>query len=506
MLSPARTSQHRLQRMRCEQPSVKSAQRTMAVRAAVRHAALAAATLASLATADVGTASAAVRSGVCNAATVVASALPAIVNITAIKVIPTKSAAGEPIRDSYQTFVGTGVIIDPSGFIVTNRHVIQDAAFIRVTFRDQSQAQAQLVAAASITDLAVLKVNVAKPLPVLRFGDSDALQVGQEVVAIGNPLGLGTSVSVGVVSALDRNLMRTPFDDYIQTDATINPGNSGGPLLDCSDRVIGINTALVSNNRVHGSIGLGFALPSDYTKFLIGRLLYPHSAPPNWVGLGLQTATPRLAKIFGLPGTRGAIVTNVVSGSPAASAGLKAGDIITGVNGLPLSDARDILRTIVVQLPGQPLAMSVLRQRAVSEVTLRGEPWPHMMAQRGDVLASAASIARAQADGPGLELAKITPAIRRLFGLSSEDGVLVAGVYPGSLAANMGFEPGDVIERVDDWPAASPDVVTRQLMRVNADAGNDVALLVRGKESTSTPRRKSLPRWTRLRRRAACPS
>lgn len=226
---------------------------------------------------------------VCDSGTIVAQALPAIVNITVVKVVDgTDATPGKPDDARFDVFVGSGAVIDPSEIIVTNKHVIEGAATISVTFHDKSELPAQLIAAASFMDLAVLKVNMPRPLAALQFGDSDAVQIGQPVTAVGNPLGLGTSVSTGVVSALDRDLKQTPFDDFIQTDASINPGNSGGPLLDCAGNIIGIDTALVSNNKVPGSIGIGFALPSNDVKFVAAKLLHPETASPNWIGLRLQ--------------------------------------------------------------------------------------------------------------------------------------------------------------------------------------------------------------------------
>jgi serine protease Do len=194
----------------------------------------------------------------CKVANVVAKVLPSIVNITVLRVLNGDDhSAGNSSGETYAIFVGSGAIVDPSGVIVTNKHVIQGGARIWVTLSDKTRLQAQLIAAAALNDLALLKVSLPAPRPVLHFGDSDRLRVGQPVIAIGNPIGLGTSVSTGVVSALNRDLMRSYLDDYIQTDAPINPGNSGGPMLDCSGDIVGIDTALYSNNRVEGSIGLG---------------------------------------------------------------------------------------------------------------------------------------------------------------------------------------------------------------------------------------------------------
>ena len=375
-------------------------------------------------------------------------------------------------------------MIDPSGIIVTNKHVIEGAAVIRVTFHDKTEVPAQLIAASNLVDLALLKVNLPKPLPALRFADSDALQVGQPVIAVGNPLGIGTSVSTGVVSALNRNLMRTLFDDFIQTDATINPGNSGGPLLDCAGSMVGVNTALVSNNSLLGSIGLGFALPSSDAKFVADYLRNPDAVPPNWLGLHLQDLTSQLAKAFDRPNMKGAIITGVDLGSPAAQASLVRGDIITGADGQPLPDFRAILRFVVKKPSGAAISLSVWRQGHMMDVAVQARPWPHMMALRSDVLASAASVTRAQAQGLGMHLAAITPADVQRLHLADASGVLVNKVRAGSEAATFGLKPDDVIEQVGTQPATTVEYVMSELERGDTARGDLVALLVRGASAT----------------------
>jgi len=296
----------------------------------------------------------------CDAASVVAQALPAIVNITTVRVGGSEGevtngesgSAKKSANGTIAVFVGTGSVIDPSGIIVTNKHVIQGAADIKVTFSDKSTARAQLIAAASLVDLALLKVDMPQPLPTLQFANSDTLKLGQPVIAVGNPLGLGTSVSTGVVSALNRDLMRSPFDDYIQTDASINPGNSGGPLLNCAGEMVGVNTALLSNNKTLGSIGLGFAMPSHDAKIVASMLSHPETDRLGWIGLHLQDLKHGLARNFGYAnGVAGAIVTYVDPNSPAGQANLWPGDIIMAVNGQALPDARAILRKKLLPPP-----------------------------------------------------------------------------------------------------------------------------------------------------------
>ena len=427
----------------------------------------------------------------CSVPAIVAHALPAIVNITVVKVLtsdsedegapgnansglaaPKPNAAGRnggSTGPHFETFVGSGTIVNPSGIIITNKHVIKNAAVITVTLDGRKQVPAKLIAAASLLDLAVLKIDVPEPLPALQFGNSDKLQVGQSVIAVGNPLGLGTSVSVGVVSARGRDLMKSPFDDFIQTDATINPGNSGGPLLDCSGHVVGMDTALLSNSHVLGSIGIGFALPSNVTRFVTGRLLYPDAARANWIGADLQTLTARLATIFGRPDMVGAIVTRVAPGSPAAAAAIVPGDIISGADGRRLDDASAILRFVLTQPLGVPISLLVWHHDEMQNVVVRGQAWPNIRALRSNVLASPTAVAQAQAAGLGLHLSP-----------SNAAGVSIDQVTPGSQADRVGIKKGDVIEYIDDHPATTPATVIRALARRSPASGHLIALLVHG--------------------------
>jgi len=427
----------------------------------------------------------------CDASSIVAQALPAIVNITVVKVGgsegETATAEGESVKKSADVAIsaGTGSVIDPSGIIITNRHVIQGAALIKVTFRDKSTATAQLIAAGSLVDLALLKVDVPHPLPTLQFANSDNLKLGQPVIAVGNPLGLGTSVSTGVISALNRNLMRTPFDNFIQTDASINPGNSGGPLLNCAGEMVGVETALLSNNKKLGSIGLGFAFPSNDAKFVASKLSDPETAKPGWIGLHLQDLTSDLSRAFGDSDTAGALVTHVDPNSPAAEASLQSGDIIVDVNGHALPDAPAILRKIVTTPTGDLVTLSVWRQHQSKVATLKVQPWPHMTALRSQVLASPEDVALAKTEGCGLHLAMLTDANRQRYHLTDEPGVLVDQVAKGSEAETMGFQPGDVIEKVGDVAVTTPDEVKAHVSSGgDAAEGDVVPLLVRGSSGT----------------------
>ena len=323
----------------------------------------------------------------------------------------------------------------------------------------------------------------------MSFADSDAAKIGQPVVAIGNPLGIGTSVSTGVISGLNCDLMRSPFDDYIQTDAAINPGNSGGPLLDCSGKIIGIDTALLSNNRILGSIGLGFAIPANVTRYIADRLEDPAKATPNWVGLHLQDLTAPLAIAFGLPiSTGGAIVTDADPNSPAGRASLRAGDVVLAALGRPMPDARAVLRAVLMAPDGVAIPITLWRGGHTQDVTLQSQAWPHLLALRSQVLASPENIAKAEAAGLGLHLASITAADRKRYHLGGSAGALIDRVTPDSQAASLGLKPGDVIEQVGQQPTTSPAEATAQFDRGKTAPGNVVAVLVRISQACSGTR------------------
>jgi len=420
----------------------------------------------------------------CDVPSVVANALPAIVNIDNAGLahpedINVRSDLARESREPAIEFsVGTGFIINSDGLIVTNQHVIRDAIAVRITFEDKTQVPAHLVAAAGLDDIALLKVNVPRKLPTLRFADSDALRVGQPVIAIGNPINVGTSVSTGSISAVNRNLMRTPFDDYIQTDAAINPGNSGGPLLDCGGKVVGMNTALLSNNSAQGSIGLGFALPSDGVKSVVKMLQDPADVP-NWIGMQLQDVNARLASSFKWPNVSGAIVTGVTPGSPAAQASLAPGDIITSVGGEEQPDARAVQRAIVTAEPGHAVTLSVWHRGRTMQVTVTGKPWPNFMMLQSQVVPDRAQVARAFAGGLGLHVIAIDDSDRLRFGLGNAQGVLIDRVGPGTQAAELGLRVGDVIQQIGDEISSTPDQVMAQLAYGKPDTNDVVAMLVR---------------------------
>jgi serine protease Do len=432
-------------------------------------------------------------------ANVLRSVLPAVVNIAARLVERSKAedeAAGTENSRGWRTMVvsGSGFIVTHSGVIVTNWHVIQDAYQITVTFVDGSHAPAHVLSAARSVDIALIKVEVDHPLPVLHFANSDTLQIGDPVFAVGNPLGLGISVSAGIVSGLNRKVLDTPYDDFIQTDAAINHGNSGGPLLNSAGEVVGLDTALVSPTRA--SAGLGFAIPSDDVQFVISRLLRYGWVRPGWIGAKLQQVTPRLAEALGLPGARGSIVDHISSGGPAAQAGLQAGDIILRFGDKTPSDTRALMRDIAMTPGGTRVTLTVWRDGKEMEVPVAIETWPE-----ATVLARDAPTPPVRPKPPpippdlGLTLAPLTAADRAKYGLGAEQtGVLVTGVLAGTDAAQQGVVPGDVIERVGNTPVRTPAEVRQGFAAARQAQRRFVPVLVLPKQAKHPG-----PTWVALR-------
>ena len=269
-----------------------------------------------------------------------------------------------------QHALGTGFIISASGEIVTNNHVVDGADTVTVKLADGTSLKAEVVGADPATDLAVIRVKADHDLPALQWGDSDQLKVGQDVVAIGNPFGLGNTVTAGIVSALGRDIQSGPFDDYIQTDAAINQGNSGGPLFNADGQVVGINTAIVSPTG--GSVGIGFAVPSDMAQKVVADLAADGKVERGWLGVQIQPVTDDIAAAVGIDAAKGALIADVSDGTPAAKAGFRRGDIVTAVNGTAVDDPSDLTRLIATAKPGEQVSVALLRagKPAELEVTL----------------------------------------------------------------------------------------------------------------------------------------
>jgi serine protease Do len=411
---------------------------------------------------------------------IVRRAAPAVVSISVWK-MRASDQPGEPSR-RIKTY-GSGFVIDPSGIIVTNQHVIDSAIDVKVAFIDGIQAPAKVLDASPMIDLAVLKVDIGHALPSLTWGDSDTLQVGDPVLTIGNGLGLANSVSAGIVSGLNRNFGDSPFDSYIQTDATINHGNSGGPLIDHEGKVVGVNEALINPQKEGGFIGVGLSIPTTLAKFVTDRSLDPHHPAPGWLGFNLQDMTPVLAQALGAPRAMGAVVSTLEPSGPASQASMQPGDVLDQVNGQPLDDSRAFLRAIVVQPPGEVVHLTVWRRGQKQEISATVAAWPNYKPGGGTMMGQGmAEMMMAKAPDLGVKLALLDDMKRKQYGLSSEiQGALIADVEPDSEASDLGIQEGDVISVVQAAPVMTPDDVQRAVHDAQEQHCAYLAVLIHSK-------------------------
>jgi serine protease Do len=372
---------------------------------------------------------------------------------------------------------GSGFVIDPSGLIATNNHVIAGAYQLQVTFSDGQTAPARLVATSSVIDIAVIKVDTHHALVPVRWGDSTRLQIGDPVIAIGNALGLGTAVSAGVVSALDKDIDDSPYDDYIQTDASINHGNSGGPLVNVAGEVIGMDTALISPTT--GSVGIGFAQPSANVIFVTGRLIRDGWVRPGWVGGTVENVTPDLADALGMPSPQGLIITSLKDGGPAASAGLQVGDVVLRFGDHTPVNSRQLRRLIAETTVGQTVPVAVLHDGQERIVPVTVKVWPETAAEIKADSTMAAAPKLAVPANLGLSLSAITAEVRAKYGLDvAQGGVAINGIAAGTEASTRGLSAGDVILRIQDGPVQTPEQVQAAIDAARAQHRSYVAALV----------------------------
>jgi serine protease Do len=351
-----------------------------------------------------------------------------------------------PQSGEHAQALGSGFIVSPDGYIVTNNHVIANATDIKVTLDDGTELPAKLIGADAKADLAVVKIEAPKALPTIAWGDSGKLKLGDQILAIGNPFGIGTTVTAGIVSARGRDLHSGPYDDFIQIDAPINHGNSGGPLVDRDGHVVGINTAIYSPNG--GSVGVGFAIPSDEAKTIVAKLQKNGSIEHGYLGVQIQGVNQDVADAIGLAKPQGALVADVTEGSPAAKAGVKAGDVVTNVGSDNVTSPKDLSRLVADLSPGDKQTVTVWRGGKSIElkVAIGG-------GDDGQQLASAGGTEKQAQSGPriGVALADLTPDIRAQLGLSQKvEGAVIANVAPDKPAAKAGLQTGDIILSVND--------------------------------------------------------
>ena len=347
-------------------------------------------------------------------------------------------------RQFKQQGQGSGFIISKDGEILTNNHVVEGADSITVILSDKQQVKAKLIGADPETDIALLKIDDGDNLPVVPLGDSDALEVGEWVIAIGNPFGLSQTVTVGVVSAKGRNQVGiNDYENFIQTDAAINPGNSGGPLLNIHGEVIGINSALYT--KTGGYMGIGFAIPINMVKTVEAQLNAKGKVTRGWVGVAIQNVDENLAKSFNLKKAEGILISEVQHGSPADKAGLKQGDVILRLNNTPLDDANDLRNQISLLPPGSKAGLQIIRDGKTQDIEIIIGEQPANFSK----LAKGGSADTTGLNQFGLSMQNLSPELAEQFGYKQDQGVIIKGVEPGSTAALAGLKPGLLIEEVN---------------------------------------------------------
>jgi serine protease Do len=436
--------------------------------------------------------------------------MPTVVNITTTQNMPQQGPRlrdlpqlppGSPFEELFKEFfdhrgeeqqkrrgtsLGSGFIVDPDGYVVTNNHVIQGAEDITVILRDDTQLKAKLIGSDSRADLAVLKVEPPnkKPLPAVKFGNSDKVRVGDWVVAIGNPFGLGHSVTAGIISARGRALSDS-LDDYLQTDAAINKGNSGGPLFNAEGEVIGVNTAIYSPSGTNA--GLAFSIPSNFVKQITDQLREFGRVRRGWIGVSYQSVTDDIADSFGLDRARGVLVANVVADGPAAKAGIKRNDIILTFGGQEVPDLRRFPRLVANARVGSTVDITIFRQGKEQALKLRIGEQDEAEKQNASAQGGSAPNKKAAPDQQvsstveqlGLTLQKVSDQLREKFGLSDNvKGVIVTRVAPDSPAAEKQLQAGDVILEVDQKPVTTPQEVSDIVAKLQAQKKRSVLLFV----------------------------
>jgi serine protease Do len=350
---------------------------------------------------------------------------------------------------------GTGFILSPDGYIVTNHHVVGEADRVKVQLADGREFDAEIVGSDPQTEVALIKID-AKDLPALPLGNSDNLRVGEWVLAIGSPFGLNHSVTAGIVSARGRgNLQIVDYADFIQTDAAINPGNSGGPLLNLAGEVVGMNTAILS--RSGGNVGIGFAIPINMVKYVEGQLKKDGTVKRGFLGVGIQNLTSDLAQWFDLPNGRGALITEVTPDSPAERAGLKADDVIVEFDGRPVEDTGSFRSRVATTEPGTSVDITVIRkgERMTKKVEVGTLDNDMQMARRGNEVKAPAEI--------GITVQNLNDEIAERLGFQDQSGVVVSGVEPGSAAEAAGIQPGVLIQEVNRKPVKNVNDFTKAL-------------------------------------------
>ena len=424
--------------------------------------------------------------------------LPMVVNISTTQTLKRPAAEnnpapqapeGSPLDDFFKDFMdrgnrprrvqslGSGFVIDPAGYIVTNNHVIEGADEITVILSDGTSLPATLIGRDDKTDLAVLKVNSKQPLNVAKWGDSDKARVGDLVMAIGDPFGLGGTVTTGIVSARNRDINSGPYDDFIQTDAPINKGNSGGPLFNMDGEIIGINSAIYSPSG--GSVGIGFAIPANSAKNVVAQLKSTGKIQRGWIGIRIQQVSDDIAQSVGLSKPQGALIAGMTDKGPASKAGVQNGDVVLAFDGKPVADNRTLPRLVADAQVGKTVNIEVLRkgQHKVLPITVQRLVEDEKVASADKPAKPGAAAKPPVTINLGMTLAPVSPDARRRYHLDAKvAGVVVTDVDADSPAGQKNIRAGDVITEVAQQKVISPDDVSAKL-DAERKAGHKVVLL-----------------------------
>jgi serine protease Do len=374
---------------------------------------------------------------------------------------------GNPPGGFEQRGVGSGFVMSREGYILTNNHVVEDAGQIKVKLANGKEYEGKIVGRDPKTDLALVKIEGVSDLHPLKLGNSEDLKVGSWVVAIGSPFGLEQTVTAGIVSAKGRVIGSGPYDNFIQTDASINPGNSGGPLINMKGEVVGINTAIIASGQ-----GIGFAIPINMAKEIAPQLQEKGHVTRGWLGVSIQEVTPELAKSFDLKEKKGALVSQVVSGSPAEKAGIEQGDIILEFDGKEVSDAKDLPRIVASTPIGKVVTIKLLRNGKALDRQVKVSE----MEEKVEVTKAPSH------KSLGITVQNLTPEIAKGLGLKKETGVVVTWVEPGSPAASTGIQTGDVIREVNRKPVKDAEDFVQKIEKAKGQ-GNVLFLIQRGQNN-----------------------
>jgi len=419
---------------------------------------------------------------------------PSVVNISTTNVVRQRSpfqrgpgsprGGNDPFNEFFEKFfgggdspqkefkrqgLGSGFIMTEDGYVVTNNHVIDKAQDIEVVLQNGDKYEAKVVGKDPKTDLAVLKFEPDQDIQAVKFGDSDSdnLRIGDWVIAIGNPFGLGYTVTAGIVSAKGRSLGLGAYDDFIQTDASLNPGNSGGPLFNLKGEVVGVNTAIVARGQ-----GIGFAIPIDLAEFVIDQLKSDGKVVRGWLGVYVQKVTPEIASSFGLKEDGGALVSDLAPDGPAEKAGIKRGDVVVEYDGKKVKDVSDLTSLAAETAPGTEVDVKIIEDGKAKIIKVKLEEFPDQRAQISDEVR----------ENLGIRVKKLTPDIAKRFNLDQDDGIIISNVQQGSAAADAGLKPGDIILEINKKPINTLDNYSEALD--NVKSGDTALFLV--KRGTNT--------------------